>query len=47
MTPIEKSIFEYFREFAADAPHKRFFFDETRSFTAEQAFDACVTRTTA
>ena len=42
MTPIEKSIFEYFREFAADAPHKRFLFDETRSFTAEQAFDACI-----
>ena len=42
MTPIEKSIFEYFREFAADAAHKRFLFDETRSFTAKQAFDACV-----
>ena len=38
MNPIEKSIFEYFKEFAAQCPDKRFLFDEGRCYTIEGAY---------
>lgn len=38
MRPIEKSILEYFREYAAQCPDKRFLFDETRCYTVEEAY---------
>ena len=38
MKPIEKSILEYFQEYAAQCPDKRFLFDENRSYTVEGAY---------
>jgi len=38
MKPIEKSIFSYFEDFAAECPDRLFLFDETRSYTVEEAF---------
>ena len=37
MKPIEKSILEYFREYAAECGDKRFLFDENRCYTVEGA----------
>ena len=38
MKPIEKSILEYFQEYAAQCPDKRFLFDEERCYTVEAAY---------
>ena len=38
MKPIEKSILEYFEEYAAQCPDKRFLFDEGRCYTVEGAY---------
>lgn len=38
MKPIEKSIFEYFEEYAAQCPDKRFLFDEGRCYTVGDAY---------
>ena len=38
MKPIEKSISEYFQEYAAQCPDKRFLFDEGRRYTVEEAY---------
>ncbi len=38
MTPIEKSIYEYLREYAAEHPNKPFFFDEERSYTVDEVY---------
>ena len=38
MKPIEKSILEYFQEYAAQCPDKRFLFDENRRYTVEGAY---------
>lgn len=35
---VEKSIFAYFQEYAAQCGNDRFLFDETRSYTAEETF---------
>lgn len=43
MTPIEKSILEYFQEYAAQCPDKRFLFDEGRCYTVEGAYRESVT----
>ena len=43
MKPIEKSIFEYFRQFAEACGQRRFLFDEERSFTVAQAYQSCTT----
>ena len=40
MKPIEKSILEYFREYAAQCPRKLFLFDENRCYTVESAYRA-------
>ena len=42
MRPIEKGIFEYFREYAAECGDKRFLFDENRCYTVEGAYRAAV-----
>lgn len=42
MKPIEKSIFEYFEEFAAQCPDRRFLFDENRSYTVLQAYQGAI-----
>ena len=38
MRPIEKSIFEYFQEYAAQCPDKRFLFDERRCYSVIDAY---------
>lgn len=38
MKPVEKSILEYFQEYAAQCPDKRFLFDEGRCYTVEDAY---------
>lgn len=38
MKPIEKSILEYFQEYAAQCPDKRFLFDEGRCYTVGDAY---------
>ena len=38
MKPIEKSISEYFQEYASQCPDKRFLFDEDRCYTVEGAY---------
>lgn len=38
MKPIEKSIEEYFQEYTAQCPDKRFLFDEGRCYTVEGAY---------
>ena len=38
MTPIEKSIYSYLQEFAADHPQRRFLFDETRCYTVDETY---------
>lgn len=43
MKPIEKSIFEYFREYAAECRDQRFLFDESRCYTVEGAYQEAVT----
>lgn len=42
MKPIEKSIFEYFEEFAAQCPDRPFLFDENRSYTVLQAYQEAI-----
>ena len=42
MNPIEKSIFDYFHEFAAQCSEKTFLFDEERSYSVSAAYQACV-----
>lgn len=42
MKPIKKSIFAYFQEYAGECPHKRFLFDENRSYTVSQAFQEAI-----
>lgn len=42
MMPIERSIFSYFEAFAAECPHRRFLFDENRSYTVAEAFRSSV-----
>lgn len=42
MKAIEKSILEYFQEYAAQCPDKRFLFDEGRSYTVEEAYRGAV-----
>ena len=43
MTPIEKSIYEYLREYAAEHPNKPFFFDEERSYTVDEVYREAIT----
>ena len=38
MKPIEKSILDYFQEYAAQCPDKRFLFDEGRCYTVAGAY---------
>lgn len=38
MKPIEKSILEYFQEYAAECGDRRFLFDEGRCYTVEEAY---------
>ena len=42
MKPIEKSIFEYFREYAAECKDRRFLFDESRCYTVEDAYQEAI-----
>lgn len=42
MTPIEKSIYEYFHAFASECGGRRFLFDEHRSYTVAEAFHEAV-----
>ena len=42
MKPIEKSIFEYFREYAQACADQRFLYDEKRSYTVENAYRQAV-----
>lgn len=41
MTPSDKTLYDYFREYAEDSGTDTFIFDERQSFTAKQAFDIC------
>ena len=43
MIPIEKSIFEYFHEYAIQCPEKRFLFDENRTYSVADAYHETVT----
>lgn len=43
MIPIEKSIFEYFHEYAIQCPEKRFLFDENRTYSVADAYQEAVT----
>lgn len=38
MKPIEKSILEYFQEYASECGNRRFLFDEGRCYTVEDAY---------
>ena len=42
MKPIEKSIYSYFEAFAAECGSRRFLFDETRSYTVQESFQAAI-----
>ena len=42
MTPIEKSIFAYLKDYMEISPNKRFLFDETRSFTVAQVYQEVI-----
>ena len=42
MKPIEKSILEYFEEYAVQCPDKRFLFDENRCYTVGDAYREAV-----
>ena len=42
MKPIEKSISDYFREFARDSGNRRFLFDEQRCYTVAEAYHESV-----
>ena len=42
MKPIEKSIFEYFCQFAEECGQRRFLFDEERSYTVIQAYQETI-----
>lgn len=42
MKPIEKSIGTYFREFAEEQGDRRFLFDETRTYSVEEAYQESV-----
>ena len=42
MKPIEKSILDYFQEYATECPAKRFLFDETRTYTVSAAYQTAI-----
>jgi len=42
MNPIEKSIFDYFHEFSVQCPDKAFLFDEDRTYSVSEAYQACI-----